>query len=82
MTTILDNQANLKLRAAIQSARDALEITDTINNVLPNEGLDIASEYIISVLDILSELSNERWASANWVTRRKYKQILKEAERE
>ena len=82
MKAILDSQATLGVKTSIQSLRDALEITDTVDNVLPNEGLDIASECITLALEMLSELINEHWGSADWVTRQKYKQILKAAEKD
>ena len=82
MKAILDTSATLSLGHAMQCARDALEITNTVDNVLPNEGLDVASEFLTEVLDELSKLSNEDWKTADWIRKMPYKILLKNAEKE
>ena len=82
MKAILDTSAIISLQQAMQYARDALEITNTVDNVLPNEGLDVASEFLIQILNELSELSGEDWEIADWIRRMPYKILIENAEKE
>ena len=82
MKAILDTSATLSLGHAMQCARDALEITNTVDNVLPNEGLDVASEFLTEILDELSKLSGENWKTTDWIRRTPYKVLIQNTEKE
>lgn len=77
--TTLSTNTTLKLKSALQAARNALEITETVDNALPNEGLDVASDFLYTILDEISEVLDEDWQTAQWIQRSPYKSILEAA---